>query len=571
MSDKKVTRRGFLKGLAVAAGSGVLASCAPQVVKETVIVEKPVEKVVEKVVKETVIVEGAPKIVEKVVTVTPAPAPARTGLYVALDTFGQESWVIDKSTTLPLCPQAAVYEHLAYVPFDNIYAASPGLAESWDTQDSKNWTLKIRKGVPWDKGNGEVTAEDVAYSLNRLAGESSKVPAAPWLRGVVPFITVEDDYTIKFALEKLDPDLMSSLRATWSCAIAPKAYMESVGEDQVNRAPVATGPYRLAEHILGNKITLEPVEGKHWRIDPMWDKMVFLNIPEETTRLAMLETGEADVAPISMERIPDAQNAGLQVYPGSTIAAFTIMLGGVRTPGSPGYVEGDPFNDIRVREAMNIALDREAINKTFFAGAGTYEPMFGFNLAPPATVVDQPIVYNPDRARQLIKEAGAEGYSFGVVSYAFPGVPSSPQIMEACAAYWEAVGLKPEIRPMDFLDMRSKWVDDQTNDLVWCWHCSIGAGTGPGFAKFWYSKQPGFGILYDEYLDTAYEELVETENPVQRREILDDAWVHVREQWSAVNVCNAPGKVFAANPKRVSAWDLVQVGDRSFWEYIKPA
>ena len=145
----------------------------------------------------------------------------------------------------------------------------------------------------------------------------------------------------------------------------PKDYYERVGKDQFMKKPIGTGPYKWHSQVVGSYIKLEATE-KHWRDGvPRYKYVTFLNVPEESTRIAMLKTGEADITRISRERIKEVLDAGLKVISKKDSAAIVFhCLMQWATPA---------FSDIRFRKALNLAIDREAIIKNILGGrAYTY-------------------------------------------------------------------------------------------------------------------------------------------------------------------------------------------------------
>ena len=487
-----------------------------------------------------------------------------------METFGQESWLVHKSASITTGPQQPLYEWLLYYDPDNPFELKPGLAESWDHKDFKEWTFKIRQGVQWDKNQGEVTAEDVAYTLNLISREDAKSTDTPFWRPRVMSMKVVDKYTLTFSFDTIEPVVAYHLSNWRRTQMMSKNYIEGVGEDKADREPVGSGPYRLDKHVQGSEVELVARGTDHWRVPAKWEKMVFKNVPESTTRLAMLDTGRADVALLDFEQLEEAKAKGLALYPVEGTSQFCIMFGGMFAKSHPNYKGDAPWHDIRVREAMCIAIDREAINKTFFANLGTYEATPGNNVAPLDTVADMPMPYDPDRAKQLLTEAGKQGFPAKIISYVYPGLPQTPQVVEAIAGYWEAIGIKPEITPMDRIAFRSLWLEDKTNGMLWPWGNPVQPLYEARFEKFFYSEDIGFQIFTDDHLDSVYKELQTTVDRTKRAQMLADAQRYLRKNWAACHVCNVPQSIYGVVPSRVGEWKPRRAGQSTTWEYLGP-
>lgn len=504
---------------------------------------------------------------------TPTTTPPKRGgtLTIAIEAFGQESFLIHKSATFTPGQQAPLYDYVLYFDPNDPFVLKPGLAESWSTKDMKEWTFKIRKGVPWDRGQGEVTAEDVAFTLKLLSRDDAKSPDTPYWRARIGKMKVVDRYTLAFNFDRIDSDLAFQLSSWRRSPIMCKKYIETVGEDAADRAPVGSGPYRLSKYVPGSQVELEAIGPSHWRVIPKWDRIIFLNMPEDTTRLAMLDTGRADMALITPEQLKDAEKRGYAIFPSDVRGMFSVMFGGLFTPGHPEYQGKDPWQNIKVREAMNIAIDRQAINKMFFGNLGTSEPLQGNNIAPPGTVEKYPIPYEPERAKRLLREAGQEkGLTPQLMSFVYPGIPQTPQIMEAIAGYWEVIGIKAKITPIDQVSFREYWIKDKTNGMLWPWNNPITPAFQARFEKFFYSKDIGFNIYTDAHLDGVFGELIRTGEPRRREKMLADAQVYLREKWAAIHILNVPMRMYAGNRSKVGSWKPGPSAEWNPWEYIAP-
>ncbi len=557
----RVTRRQFLKSAAVAAGAAaLLQGCRPA---STLVPSTATAKPAASPVATLSPTSAGP---------TAAAVRKRGGtLRIAVEEFWRDGWLI-RDGFLCSGPQQPAFEHLLYFDGDDPYKLTPGLAEAWTVKDMREWTFRIREGVRWHGDYGEVTAEDIAWTYDLIAREDAKHPDATYLRSRVGGMRVVDSHTLTFAFDNIDPDLGYLLSPWRGSVINCKKYVEAVGEDQADREGIGSGPYRPLSQVPNSQIEYGAVDWPHWRVDPKWDRMVIMNIPEDPTRLAMLDTGRADLIVVTAEQLSDAQERGLTLYPSITQAMVCIMFGGLFMPGHPEYTGKDPWQDVRVREAMNIAIDREAINKTFFASLGTYEPVQGNHVAPLSATAHMPTPYDPDRARSLLSAARATGMEAPVFSYGYPGIPQLPQIVEAVAGYWEAVGIKPKIIPIDRMKFRNDhWIADKTNGMMWPWANTTLPLYQSRFEKFYYSKNIGFQIYTDEYLDRVYEELILTGDAVKRDQMLADAQVHMAEQWGAVHILNVPAMVYAGNPKTVGTWGPLGTGDTRNFEYVSPA
>ena len=168
---------------------------------------------------------------------------------------------------------------------------APCLAESWrESPDGLTYEFKLRQGVRFHNGD-PVTAEDVKFSFQRYRGVSAKL-----LHDRVRLVEVVDPQTVRFVLHRPWPDFLQyyATPATGAAWIVPRKYIEKVGEDGFGRQPVGAGPYKFVRMTPGIELVLEANE-QYWRKKPSIKRVVFKGVPDRSTRLAMLKTGEADI------------------------------------------------------------------------------------------------------------------------------------------------------------------------------------------------------------------------------------------------------------------------------------
>ncbi|MHB1007476.1 MAG: ABC transporter substrate-binding protein [Chloroflexota bacterium] len=557
------TRRRFLQGAASAAsmaGLGtLLAACAstPAVPAASPAVAKPT---------------AAPAAVPTAAQAAAPAKPKRGGtLRIAMDLWYNEGFLTSRYSSITRFAGALPFEFLLYYDPKDPLKLTPGLAESWNTKDNKTWTFKIRKGVPWDKGYGEVTAEDVAFTVRLLARKDSKYGSATFMRELEPYIEVPDPYTLIFRLPTINDEVDQQFSPWGSFVVLCKKYVETVGEDAADRNAIGTGPYRLTKLVQGTSFDYEASGESHWRVPPMWDGIHFDYMPEATTRFAMLQTKRAELAPITVDQIQEAKAQGFVVIQSAALAAPNIYFGGQVLPSHPQYKGTDPWRDVRVREAMSIAIDREAINKGFFGGLGTFEPTQGATLAPLSSIGDYRIPYDPARAKQLLKEAGKEGFSFEVMSFVDERMPDAPGVMQAAAGYWEAIGLKPRITPMDKTAFRNThWINDSTSGKVWPWALPIKYSPYQQLQRYFTSKEVGFKMLQDPFFDNIFEQLKTEGDPAKRADLFKQAHVFGIRNWATISLPSVPIRIFAVDPAKIISWDINDTGSTTSWEYIAP-
>jgi len=312
---------------------------------------------------------------------------------------------------------------------------APSLAESWTgSEDGAVYEFVLRKDIKFHNGE-PVTAEDVKFSFERYKGASHDL-----IKNRVAEIETPDPQYIRFKLKAPWPDFLT-FYATASGAgwIVPKKYVEKVGVDGFKKAPVGAGPYKFVSFTPGVELALEAFD-QYWRKTPSVKRLVFKSIPEETTRLAALQRGEADIVySIRGELAEELQRTpGLTLKPVVPPAPFWIYFADQWDPKSPWY-------DERVRQAASFALDRKAMNDAITLGyskvTGSIIPYsFDFFWQPPLPS------YDPAKAKQLLAEAGYPG---GFDAGDFYCDSSYSNVAEAALDNFQAAGFQLRLRPLE--------------------------------------------------------------------------------------------------------------------------
>ena len=313
---------------------------------------------------------------------------------------------------------------------------APCLAESWAaSEDGLSYSFAIRKEAKFHNGD-PVTSEDVKFSFQRYKGAAHQL-----MQSQVAEIETPDPQHVTFKLKKPWPDFVtfysSASGAGW---IVPKKYVEKVGDEGFKNAPIGAGPYKFVSFTPGVELVLEAFEG-YWRKIPAVKRLVMKVIPDETTRLAALKRGEVDIAYSIRGELADE----LQKSPG--LALKPVVL---QAPNWLYFPEQwdpkSPWHDLRVRQAVNLAIDREGMSKALFLGyckitdnavvPYTFEYYW---QAPDA-------VYDPTKAKKLMADAGyANGFDAGIMycdsSYA--------NMAEVSIDNLAAIGIKLTLQPME--------------------------------------------------------------------------------------------------------------------------
>src|SRR6266545_2550260 len=392
---------------------------------------------------------------------SPASAQAESELTVALSSFSAE--------TLDPVLQGHNVKYYLSLMFDYLVGTTPegqpsqagGLASKWENSaDHKRWTFHLRKGVKFHTGE-EMTSEDVKFSLQRAMGKRSTTGYAGPLRTLIQ--DIETPAPDRVVIVTKDPTLIIPTYLSRSLStegmVVPKKYLEANGDDVFARKPVGTGPYRFVEQVTGSHIKLTAVDN-HWRIGtPRYKNVTFKLVPEETTRIALLRRGEVDVADVSRERVKELERENFPVH-FRREEAILHMWWALGPDGLPM-----PVKDKRVREAMNLAVDRNEIAQSIFAGKADPAaiPMglswsfkdIGLKVTP-----EMAYPYDPARAKKLLGDAGhGGGFSLDVYAFQLPGLPEGKAFAEAVSGYWEKIGIKTKLIPVDYPAFRKQWVD----------------------------------------------------------------------------------------------------------------
>ncbi len=443
--------------------------------------------------------------------------------------------------------------------YDPLFGISPegalspehGLATKWEmSRDGLTWTVQLRKGVKFHDGV-EVTAKDAKFSIELAMLPESVSSLSSDLRKTIKQIEVKDPYTLVIQCRKPSmffPSILSELETTVSL-IVPKEYYERVGKDQFMKKPIGSGPYKWHSQVVGSSIKLEAT-ARHWRDGvPRFKYVTFLVIPEESTRIAMLKTGQADIARVGREGMKEILDAGLRII--SKKDASTIVFMCAMQWATPA------FGDIRFRKALNLAIDKGAIIKNIFGGRATQIAQFPdpniFACGGDPTL--KPYPYDPQEARRLIKEGGYDGYEFMMPSFSRSGVPEFSNVVETVVGYWQKIGLKPKIFVSEYVSYRESWRAKKIQNHV------VGTElfTNPECGSLLSRTEEKYGslesrtILNNPKMDEFYKRANSTLDMAEVVKIMGEIYRYSYDQYLMTPICNVNDEI--AITKKVPEWN----------------
>jgi peptide/nickel transport system substrate-binding protein len=314
----------------------------------------------------------------------------------------------------------------------------PKLAESWTVVDDRTIDFVLRQGVKCHDGT-DFDAEDVAFSFGPQRFSDESTPGwktAKGFFGNIKTIEIQDAHHVRLISDIPDPLMLKRLGTWMSQLICKDAFLAAPSFEEWGKAVVGTGPYKLAEFRPGEAIKLVRFDD-YWGEKAPADSVTFKVVPEMAARVSGLLSGELDIV---SEMVPDQfktiEEGGKAYVAGGPVLNIRVLL----------YDETNPvLADPRVRQALNYAIDRQLIADTIFAGRTTVPHGLQMESFGDMFIGEfQPVTYDPDKARQLLAEAGYKGepikYHYRADYYT--GEIATAQVLQAM---WKEVGLNVEI------------------------------------------------------------------------------------------------------------------------------
>lgn len=311
-------------------------------------------------------------------------------------------------------------------------AFAPALALSWTNPDPLTWRFKLRQGVKFHNGE-EFDAQAVKFTFDRALDPATKSPYFSRISAIKQVIVV-DKYTVDLKTATPFPTMLFSLyEASFAALIVPPKYTKEFDSTILATKPVGTGPYRFVEWIKDDRVVME-ANPDYWGGAPKVKKIIWRPISEPRTRIAELKGGAVDIA----ENVPPGEMKSLE---GNGTKVVNIPSDFLFFFAFDTLKPG-PLQDKRVRQAINHAINVEAIQKAILEGTGQRlainlpKNAFGY----PADI--QPYPFDPAKARKLLAEAGYPN-GFTIAMNSRQGyLLKDKEIMEAAAGFLSKVGIK---------------------------------------------------------------------------------------------------------------------------------
>ncbi|MEM3404695.1 MAG: ABC transporter substrate-binding protein [Nitrososphaerales archaeon] len=458
--------------------------------------------------------------IEKTVTITTTQAttatPQPTGRYGGTLIIGAEK---QEDTLDPLnaltgpfagTGMQAIFEALIYYGPGGEFI--PGLATSWMAESPTVWVFTIRQGVKFHDGT-ILDAAAVKANFDRHIQNPKAVKSIAFL---LDSVNVRDQYTVEFRLKPDSPyaDFLTYLASDVYGLITSPTAVQKWG-DKFGRNPVGTGPFKFVEWVDNDHLTLE-ANNDYWGGRPYLDKIIVRVIPETSVRILALKNGEIHLTDIPAQFVKTANTTGVVVRSGGSFRLFMMSLNNNPKLGNP------VFQDVRVRQALNYAINREALIQAIEQGFAT--PATG-SLIPG---LNDPW-YNPNikgyppkgdvaKAKQLLAEAG---YPNGIdIEIEVAGVfANGLDIATILQQQLAAANIRVKIKNVDF----SVFIEDLFRKRSFELAVHDQAGASP--YNLWYtilhSKGRNLSNINDTELDTLIEQIGKTTDFQHKKELVD--------------------------------------------------
>lgn len=328
------------------------------------------------------------------------------------------------------------------------------LVESFENIDDTTWSFKLKEGVKFHDGS-PLTAEDVKFSLERAAKDNTLLEHGSYKQ--IKEVVVKSELEFDIVTENPEPALLNRISRIGS-GILPKNYIEENGWDTFLQKPIGSGPYKFKEWKKDDRVVLEKNED-YFGGTPKWDEVVFRSIPEDSTRVSEVITGGVDIAvnipPTDIQRIDSTDGVSIVKSP-----TQRVMLLALRTGGD------GPTADPKVREAIDLAIDKKIIVDTLLQGMGTVtrtrvtpgnvganESLYGVSL------------YDQERARELLKEAGYEDGLTVTMSSPSGRYLKDKEAAELMTAMLAEVGITVKLEFLEWSSFSEKYQGKSFGDI----------------------------------------------------------------------------------------------------------
>ncbi len=371
----------------------------------------------------------------------------------------------------------------------------PALAEGWENPDPLTYIFHIRQGVRWHKkapmNSRELTAQDVEYNYHRLTGTGSGFTKPPVHFSLLDKLEYEsiratDKYTVVIKLKKPRLDALRVLVEDPFAWISPPEVIKQHGDTADWRKLVGTGPFELTDWVEGHSLTWTK-NPDYWGTDekypqnrlPYVDTLRSLVMKDEATRFAALRSGKVDYIGHnagSSIKTPDAMESLQRTNPDLKVYPYYFRS----NAGMAYKVSKPPFNDIRVRKALQMAVDLETINQSYYKGLavvtpqgqiGNFQTQFAIHYDQWPEEIKAGYRYDPKAAEKLLDEAGyphgADGIRFttkmdGIIYIAF-----NTDYFAIVIDYWRKIGVKAELKLYEAAEYNSRAGEHKFEGMTW--------------------------------------------------------------------------------------------------------
>jgi peptide/nickel transport system substrate-binding protein len=411
----------------------------------------------------------------------------------------------------------------------------PGLATKWETAaDGKSLTLTLRSGVKFADGS-DMTAQDVKWSLDRARDPK----AGAWSSSLASIDTIEvaGVDTVVLKLKNADPTLVPAL-ATFNSAILPQKLFEaSPGATPEDKAkafaekPVGTGPFLMTSWKRGVSMTLKR-NPYYWKAGedgkplPYLDELEFQIIPDDATRILKLKAGELDGAEfIPYARVKELQadsNLRMELWPSTRVRYFTFYSGPTFKDGKP-----NPLSNVKVRQALNHAVNKDAIIQITTLGLG--KPMRSFMSATTPLFVGQDLYkYDVAKAKALLAEAGFPN-GFETQIYSLSGNGDDANDVAAVQQMWAQVGVKLRVDQVDNPTRTARYREENFAMRTSAWTNDI---SDPSQITSYFAYWPNIHSLHSNWQDKRVDELFEKSQQESDAKVRAEQYREIQQRYN---------------------------------------